>query len=427
MTMFATRRSNAVIDHLRIDPDALVPVPDPETNGEWLVHPDAFGQAGVPFIIQVTDPPDTTRPRHHHHGDVCYLYVRGEHHIEGEGTYRAGDIRWTRAGHVYGPETTGPEGGTWWIISTSNPIPLEDTPTTTPPRGDEPSALSPGTERAGIPRVDARATTDELVALTTDPGAIIVEGVLSTERVAAINAEVDAWLAGHPDDGAPRSGNELYDLFLGERTVRLHGLTAKLPGTGRNLLADPALLEWAQRALGASATGILLNADELIQIGPGEPAQYLHRDSDSWPALAPGGEPFIVNAIVALGEVTPENGGTVVAPGSHRWAPGRQPTADEVIAVSMRPGDALLFRGDLLHGGGANTTDQPRRVVSLSYCAGWLRPVDNHLATLGISLVEAQDAVTRSLLGLGVHDATSQGGGLLGLVDGGVPAQVGRR
>lgn len=416
-----------MINHLHIDPCAVTPVPDPDTNGELRVHPDAFGQAGLPFIIQVTDPPNTTRPRHHHHGDVVYLYVQGEHRIEGEGTYRAGDIRWTRAGHVYGPETTGPEGGTWWIISTSNPIPIEDAPLTTPAQDRPPPADSHRACRADIPRLDSSATTDELIALTTDPGAVIVEGLLGPDRVAAINAEVDAWLARHPGDGVPQSGNELYDLFLGARTIRLHGLTAKLPDTGPSLLADPAVIGWAERALAGSASSILLNADELIQIGPGEPAQYLHRDSDSWPALAPGGDPFIVNAIIALGEVTPENGGTVVAPGSHRWAAGRLPGDHEVTQASLRSGDALLFRGDLLHGGGGNATDRPRRVVSLSYCAGWLRPVDNHLAALGVATVASQDAVLQSLLGLGVHDGTVRGGGLLGLVDGSVPTRSDHR
>jgi ectoine hydroxylase-related dioxygenase (phytanoyl-CoA dioxygenase family) len=406
-----------MIDHLRIDPNAIPPVPDPDTGGQLRVHPDAFGQAGVPFIIQVTDPPNTTRPRHHHHGDVCYLYVAGEHHIEGEGTYRAGDVRWTRAGHVYGPETTGPDGGTWWIISSANPIPVdhvEDTATASA----RPAATD---EVAELERVPADLPIDELVELTTDPGAVIVEGLLDPALLTRVNADIDDWLTRHPGDGTPASGNELYDLFLGTRTIRLHGLLAKLPMSGRDLIAAAPIVHWAERVLARSASSILLNADEVIQIGPGEPAQYLHRDSDSWPALAAGGDPFIVNAIVALGEVTAENGGTVVAPGSHRWVPGRLPRAHEVATATMHPGDALLFRGDLLHGGGANTTTRPRRAVSLSYCSGWLRPVENHLANLGIARVLACDPIVRGLLGAGTHDATSRGGGLLGLIDGRSP------
>ena len=45
---------------------------------------------------------------------------------------------------------------------------------------------------------------------------------------------------------------------------------------------------------------MLLNAAELIQIGAGEPGQYLLRDSDSWPLVPLGDQPIIVNALIAL-------------------------------------------------------------------------------------------------------------------------------
>ena len=118
-----------MLNHLHIRADEITPIADPDTNGLLWVHPDAFGQAGVPYVIKVSDPPHTTRPRHSHHGDVCYLYVQGEHHIDGEGVFRSGDVRWTRAGHTYGPETTGSEGGTWWLITHANPIPINHPPT----------------------------------------------------------------------------------------------------------------------------------------------------------------------------------------------------------------------------------------------------------------------------------------------------------
>lgn len=402
-----------MISHLRITAADIPPVDDLSTGGQLWVHPDAFGQAGVPFIIKVADPPNATRPRHSHHGDVCYLYVQGEHHIEGEGVYRAGDVRWTRAGHEYGPETTGPDGGTWWLVTTANPIPIET---------DE--RLSPAVSRttdAEIPRVGADRSLAELVAFTTDPGGVIVEGWLPTERVAALNDEVDRWLAAHPGAGAPESGSALYDLFLGHRTTRLHGLISKLPRTAPDLVADPFLVQWATAMMAPVCTSVLLNAGELIQIGPGEGAQHLHRDSDSWPALPYGGTPVVVNAIVALDDVSLDNGATHVALGSHHWPVGRASDEQELGRAVMRAGDVLLFRGDLVHGGGANHTDTRRRVVSISYCAGWLRPVEHHTANLGLDTVLTAPPPLRDLLGGGVHDATALGGGLLGLVEGRTP------
>ncbi len=110
---------------IKFDLKTSSPMTDPVSgSGDVYLFPEAMGQGGQPFVMMVEDPPLKTRPRHYHHGDVLYVYTKGEHHIEGEGTYRAGDLRWTRAGHAYGPETTGPEGGAWWIISYSDPIPV---------------------------------------------------------------------------------------------------------------------------------------------------------------------------------------------------------------------------------------------------------------------------------------------------------------
>ena len=144
-------------------------------------------------------------------------------------------------------------------------------------------------------------------------------------------------------------------------------------------------------------------------------------DLDSWPALPLGATPVIVNAIIALDDFTLDNGATHVALGSHHWPVGRAAQPDELGRAVMHAGDVLLFRGDLVHGGGANTTAYRRRALSLSYCAGWLRPVEHHAANLGLDVIRAAPRPLRDLLGGGVHDATAMGGGILGLVDGRTP------
>jgi hypothetical protein len=79
-----------------------------------------------------------------------------------------------------------------------------------------------------IPRVASGVSTEALALLTTEPGAVIVERWL-------VNTEIDGWFGRNTDDGPPASGSDLYDLFLGHRTLRLHGLAHKLPYTGARL------------------------------------------------------------------------------------------------------------------------------------------------------------------------------------------------
>ena len=175
--------------------------------------------------------------------------------------------------------------------------------------------------------------------------------------------------------------------------------------------------------IGNQASSVLLNAGELIQIQPGEPAQFPHRDSDSWPVPI-GAEPIIVNAIVALDDCTLENGATYVATGSWQWDAKRQPRPEEYARAVMQRGDAVLFRGDLIHGGGENQSEDRRRALSISYCAGWLRPVENSFLNLSRETVRQQPEALAGLLGYAAHDGTQNRGGMVGLFENGDPARV---
>ena len=275
---------------------------------------------------------------------------------------------------------------------------------------------------ASIARFDAPFDWDEIDATIHRDGGVVARGFVGPELLGRLNDEIDARLESDASFGVPTSGSEVYDTFLGHRTVRCHGLMAKFPST-IELMDDDVLNDWVDRMLGAMGSSQLMNAAELIQIGPGEPAQFLHRDSDSWPHLPPGDDPFIVNAIVALTPFSTDNGGTNIIAGSHRWPADRRGRLDDAAQVEMDAGDALLFRGDMLHGGGPNgTEDEHRRALSLSYCVGWLRTVENSFLNLPAELVATLSPRMQRLLGYAPHDAIDAGGGLIGLYENGDPA-----
>ena len=122
-------RKNGTVDlfaHYSTDGVPWIPNPVLPT-GELQLLANSEGANGRPYVFLVRFPPNETRIAHSHHADVLYIFTEGSNIVPGEGTYRAGEIRWVRAGHVYGPETTGPEGGAWWVISYGDPsvIPAE--------------------------------------------------------------------------------------------------------------------------------------------------------------------------------------------------------------------------------------------------------------------------------------------------------------
>jgi quercetin dioxygenase-like cupin family protein len=69
-----------------------------------------------PFVLENTFAAGTRLPVHSHGCDTLYVFKEGEFHIEGEGVFHAGDIRFVRAGHAYGPEWAGPDGAVLQII-----------------------------------------------------------------------------------------------------------------------------------------------------------------------------------------------------------------------------------------------------------------------------------------------------------------------
>src|SRR6202000_2992953 len=85
------------------------------------------------------------------------------------------------------------------------------------------------------------------------------------------------------------------------------------------LVAPPRVLAVLDRLL---MPNYLLSALQAINIQPGESAQLPHHDDGFYPIPRPR-EPLAAATIWAIDDFTPDNGSTVVFPGSHRW--GRRP------------------------------------------------------------------------------------------------------
>ena len=159
----------------------------------------------------------------------------------------------------------------------------------------------------------------------------------------------------------------------------------------------------------------LLNTGQLIQIGPGETAQSLHRDEDAWPHFKPPKPLLEVEAMFALSDFTIANGCTQVVPGSHLWEPEREAEPDEVQRAEMQAGSALVYLGTTVHGGGANTTtDQWRRGMFFGFVVGWLRTEEACLLTVPREKVKSMPKRVQELIGYKAH-------GGIGVVDVGSP------
>jgi len=268
-------------------------------------------------------------------------------------------------------------------------------------------------------RLPASCSAQDISAVCDRDGGVIVQDWIDTDGLAQLNQQIDPWLDNHR---GTHSGSDASDDFLGKKTRRLQSLAIKAP-TFVTLLTDERLLGFAEHTIGAISPTLIMNNGEVIDIGPGESAQPMHRDDDAW-NFAQTTAPMMINVIAALTTITPEMGATRVVPGSHTWPKDRSPEPNEIVSADMSAGSALFFRGDTLHCGGANTSNKQRRALSLGICCGWLRPVENSYMNVPPEQAKTLPARARQLLGYALYDASKVGGGYLGYHNMGDP-QVG--
>ena len=208
-----------------------------------------------------------------------------------------------------------------------------------------------------------------MMKILDSDGGVVIKNVLTEDQVTNINRELDdhfelANLAVDDDLDPSRSA------FLGGFTKRVQHTVAKSPTYCNEFLGSPIVQSYAKALLKESAFEIVVMATQAIEMLPGEEAQVLHRDQD-YPCFDRFGHNapvVLVNMMLALTDFTEENGATRVILGSHAW--NNFPycgTPEMTIAAEMKAGDMFFFSGHLVHGGGANRTDQVRRSIATGF------------------------------------------------------------
>jgi ectoine hydroxylase-related dioxygenase (phytanoyl-CoA dioxygenase family) len=218
-----------------------------------------------------------------------------------------------------------------------------------------------------VPRLQATASGADVAAALQEQGCAIVERVVPPALLDRARAEMEPWLAATPVG---------QDEFSGRRTRRTGGLLAR-SATCRELVMHPLVLD-AVRTLLAHATSVQLHLTQVIAVGPGEPAQTIHRDQwafDFFPF--PAGYEVQCNTIWAMTDFRAANGATRVVPGSHQRKDRLELTQADTVPAEMPAGSVLFYTGALYHGAGANQSDETRYGINLTYALSWLRQEEN--------------------------------------------------
>ena len=263
-----------------------------------------------------------------------------------------------------------------------------------------------------------RNSLTEILAILAQDGGVIVHNMLSPQVVANLLSELAP--QSETSQVGPKSDNENVNHFWGQQTKRFTRLAQRSQTFADEVLVHPILTGVADELLKPSCASYWMNTGQMMIVMPGGAPQYMHRDSDDWPAMcSPTAPPCQISCMFALSDFTTENGATRVAPGSHLWSDySRQATDDEITQAVMPAGSGMIYLGKTLHSAGANKTEnEPRFGMHLSYVLGWLTPEE--AGCLGVTEDRAKTFTKQQqqLLGYRCYDASDLNGGRLWTVD----------
>jgi ectoine hydroxylase-related dioxygenase (phytanoyl-CoA dioxygenase family) len=245
------------------------------------------------------------------------------------------------------------------------------------------------------------AEPDEVAKVLGDDGVVIVDDLAPSELLDQIQVEMRPYV-----DATPKGP----DSFAGHNTTRTGALIARSPAA-RELVTHPLALATCKIVL-ARARSFQLHLTQIIAIGPGEPAQTVHRDQWAFDFFEfPKGYEVQCNTIWALDDFTEENGATRVIPGSNHYDDKLRFQESDTVPAEMRRGSVVFYTGAVYHGGGANRSSAVRHGINITYNLSWLRQEENQYLSCPFDI--ARD-LPRDLLRLMGY---SRGAYALGYID----------
>ena len=222
----------------------------------------------------------------------------------------------------------------------------------------------------------ATVSADEVAAALAQDGAAIIDQLVTPKVMDKVAEEL------RPFIDATRFGP---DNFAGRRTKRTGGLVARSQGC-RDLVMNPLVLATTKKVL-SHAMSFQLHLTQVIAIGPGEPAQPIHRDQwafDFFPF--PKGYEVQCNTLWAMTDFTEQNGATRLVPGSNHFDDKLQFSEKDSVAAEMAKGSVLFYTGAVYHGGGANRSEATRVGINITYNVSWLRQEENQYLSVPLEI-----------------------------------------
>lgn len=272
---------------------------------------------------------------------------------------------------------------------------------------------------AKMKEVPAGTAPEIVKSIIDEDGGVIIKGLFAAQ-VDRFNADMEATVAGW---AAGYDGPEWMTEFAGKKTKRITQLVRRSKTFREEMIDHEIMLSYIDTLMLETSDSYWMNAAQIIEIQPGEKQQFLHRDLENYPVFrsyGPAGPEVMCNCIIAISDYTEDMGATRVIPGSHKWPDfndrERMDNTPSIPAV-MEKGDAMIFSGKVVHGGGANISNRPRRALTLAFCPGWLVPEEAYPFAIPLEMARTLSKRAQQLTGFRSMHNQKMGGGTLWSLD----------
>ena len=254
-----------------------------------------------------------------------------------------------------------------------------------------------------------------LEALDRD-GAVVIENALSAEDADSIVGDMKPFIETTP--------HGLHGL---EKSRRVGALVARSKSSHK-AIAHPAVVAICDSLLGkqyrhGNEVRIIqaevgkgrypwrLGLTQIIDVGPGQERQGLHRGNGLWVHNFAGHNLELqIETMWALTDFTEENGATHVVPGSHRWSDVTDLAAErtmtwyekssfQTVRATMKKGSVLVWTGWTLHGAGANHSSERRIGMNIDYSLAFLSQEENQFLACPPEIARTLSEDMRRLIG----------------------------
>ena len=254
----------------------------------------------------------------------------------------------------------------------------------------------------GIDHFNSKDELQRKINSLNRDGAIIIDNILSRDYMDKVQSELRPFF--------DKIGKFDESDFNGYKTLRVSSLLS-FSESSCKLVEHKNILKLADSILLQNCLNYRVGSLTGIEIHPGETEQVLHRDDAIYPIRIPGLQ-MQISVMWALTDFTATNGATRVALGSHKdlEVPGGsiEYQSDEKLEIIesqaiMSKGSVLIYLGNTLHGGGANSSNEIRSGIVNTYALGWLRQEENQYLNVPREIAKNYSKKIQQLLGYQMH------------------------